>query len=258
MEFLKTVKRRTFWSEVAYYALNLGLVVVLVVLTQTIQSPLLAALLVLLSKWRVFAVRPRYWWTNIQANMVDTIVGVSIVALMYQPGLAFGAQIAIAGCYALWLLVIKPLSRRWQMLLQAAIAIGLGSMAVMMTTYEWPSAVTVLAMFVVGYSAARHFLFSYDEEQIVLLSLIWGALFAELGWLAHYWNYGYRLPGAHTIQLSLPQVTLIALLLSFLGERVYRSWKKHGMVVAAEVVPPAALVGSLVLVMMLAFNSVTI
>ena len=81
MELLKTVKRRTFWSEVAYYVLNIGLAAALLVIVQTIQSPYPALALVILSKWRVIAVRPRFWWANIQANTVDIIVGISVAGL---------------------------------------------------------------------------------------------------------------------------------------------------------------------------------
>ncbi|RKV95158.1 MAG: hypothetical protein D8G53_09440, partial [Candidatus Saccharimonas sp.] len=79
MDLLKTVKRRTFWSEIVYHSLNLGLAAVLLAIARTIQSPYPALALVILSKWRVIAVRPRFWWANIQANLVDVAVGVGIV-----------------------------------------------------------------------------------------------------------------------------------------------------------------------------------
>src|SRR5579864_2531706 len=42
----------------------------------------LALAIILLSKWRMFAVRPRYWPTNIRANGVDIIVGLVTVVFM--------------------------------------------------------------------------------------------------------------------------------------------------------------------------------
>ena len=59
MELLHTVKRKSAFSEIAYYALNIGLAAALLIISQTIQHPAFAIILVLLSKWRVFAVRPR-------------------------------------------------------------------------------------------------------------------------------------------------------------------------------------------------------
>jgi hypothetical protein len=100
VDFLKIAKHRSLISEITYYTLNIGLAMVIFVLSQTIQSPVLAIVLVLLSKWRVLAVRPRFWWTNLQANMVDIIVGVSIVSLMYVPQLSVVVQVVLAVLYA--------------------------------------------------------------------------------------------------------------------------------------------------------------
>ena len=257
MELLKSIKkRRTVLSEIIYYGLNIGLVVVLFVMALTLKSPLMALVLVVLSKWRVFAVRPRHWWSNIQANMVDLIVGVSIVALMYVPTISVVSQIVLAAVYGVWLIGIKPLSKRWQMQLQAGVAIFFGTTALFSSSYEWPAFVTVLGMFIIGYSAARHFLYSYDEERIVELSLVWGILFAELGWLAHFWAMGYGLPGLEP--LKLPQITIIVLLLSFLGEKAYRGWHQDKKLTVDEMVAPILLVVGLVVAVLVFFNSVTV
>ena len=256
MELLHTVKRKSAFSEVAYYVLNIGLVATLLVISQTIQHPAFAVALVLLSKWRVFAVRPRYWWTNLQANMVDIIVGLSIAVMMYIPNITFAGQLGLGLFYAVWLVVVKPMSKRAAMMWQSATAILLGTMSLFMVSYEWPVSVIVVSMATIGYSATRHFLFTHDEQHIIFLSAIWGVLFAEIGWLAHFWTFGYALPGAGA--LKLPQVTIILLLLSFLGERTYQSWKKHGRVELSDVMAPALLTGALTCVILLFFNSVTI
>lgn len=258
MELLKTVKRRTFWSEVVYQGLNIGLVAALFVLSQTIQSPVIATVLVLLSKWRVLAVRPRYWWANIQANMVDVIVGLGVVALMYAPGMTLYPQAGLAAAYALWLVVIKPLSKRWQMVLQAVIALVVGSAALLIVSYEWPVLSVAAGMFIIGYSVARHFLYSHDDEHMVQLSLIWGVIYAEMGWLAHFWTFSYGVAGALATALRLPQMTIILLLLSFVGERIYTSWRKHGEVQTAEMLAPVLFAFGLIAAMLIVFNSVVI
>jgi hypothetical protein len=114
MELLKTVKRRTFWSELVYYVLNIGLAAALLVIAQAFQTPFPALALVVLSKWRIIAVRPRFWWANIQANLVDLTVGIGVVGLMYLPTSVFYFRVALAVLYAIWLVVIKPMSKRWQ------------------------------------------------------------------------------------------------------------------------------------------------
>ena len=69
----------------------------------------LAFSLVLLSKWRMVAVRPRFWPANIRANSVDIIVGLSIVIFMVHAS-SIGYQLIWVVLYGLWLLVIKPAS----------------------------------------------------------------------------------------------------------------------------------------------------
>lgn len=256
VDFLKIVRQKTLLSEVAYYSLNAGLVLVLLVLSQTIQSATLAIIVVLISKWRVLAVRPRYWWTNIQANSVDIIVGVSLAALMYLPNATFVFQVAMVILYAVWLFAIKPLSKKHHMLIQALISIGLGVTTLYSVSYDWPVVAVVLMMAVIGYGAARHFLYGYEEDQIVLLSGIWGLLFAEIGWLAYYWTFAYNIMGAAMVKL--PQVTIIVLLMSFIGERVYRSWAKNGQVIVGDALMPSVFSVLLIGSLLLFFNSVAI
>lgn len=256
VDFLKIVRHKSLLSEIMYYVLNISLAAAVFILSQTIQSPILAIILVLLSKWRVLAVRPRYWWTNIQANTVDLIVGISIVVLMYQPQVPLAAQVMMALLYVAWLVILKPLSKRVHMMLQSFCAIVFGVTALYSVSYEWPVVVVVFGMLIIGYSAARHFLYSYEEQQIVFLSAIWGLLFAEVGWLAYYWTFSYTIPGATSVQI--PQVTIMVVLMSFVAERTYRSWSSHGKIQAADVVLPAVFSSLLMAVVLLFFNSVTI
>lgn len=256
MELIKSVKHRSFFSNLAYYGLNLGMVAVLFAMSQTIHYPLAAIILVLLSKWRTLSVRPKYWWTNLQGSLVDVIVGVGVVALMYAPQARLELQIGLAIFYAIWLMVIKPLAKRWQMMLQSGVAIFIGITALFVVSHEWPAAIVTILTFVIGYGAARHFLLSYRDDHMTLLSLIWGLVFAELGWLAHYWTFGYALLGVQT--LKLPQITVILLLLSFVGERVYASWHRRKKVVVSEVAGSAIFSAALIVVILVFFNSVVI
>ena len=68
---------------------------------------LLAITLILLSKWRVLAVQPRFWIPNIKANLIDVVVGISTVVLIYS---AESSWLAILWTvlYASWLLFLKP------------------------------------------------------------------------------------------------------------------------------------------------------
>lgn len=256
VDLLKIVKKKTLLNEVLYYVLNAGLVILLFILSQTIQSPILAIVIVLLSKWRALAVRPRFWWTNIQANIVDVIVGVSIVGLMYLPKVSLLAQLMLAIGYGLWLMVLKPLSKQGPMIVQALVAIILGVTALYAVSYEWPVLVVVLVMAIIGYSTARHVLYTYEEDQIVFLSAIFGLIFAEIGWLAYYWAYSYGL--SSTSALRLPQITIIATLLSLLIGRTYHSWTTNKRIVVGELTALLLFVWLLIVVVLVFFNSVTV
>lgn len=242
MEFLRAHKRRSLLSETIYILLNVGLAAATVIMIWATGSPWLAIALVLLSKWRVLAVRPRYWFAHVEANMVDIIVSAGLVVLMYQAGQTqvsgrgVVVQLILVAIYAAWLLLLKPRTRREAIAGQAAAAIAVGTMALASVSYEWPSSLVVLIMWLIGYSSARHVLVAYSDKDIRLLSLVWGFVFAELGWLAYHWTIAYPLvflPG-----LKLPQVTLLVLGISFLAERAYASHHKHDTVRQSDMLMP--------------------
>lgn len=249
MDLLKMHKRRSRLSEVAYIVLNIGLAAVVFAIVYTANSPWLAIAAVLLSKWRVLAVRPRFWFANLIANMVDIIVGVSVVVLLVaaQGGAAGSgslvAQLIITLLYAGWLLFIKPRSRRVYVALQALIAILVGITALSLVSYSWDSLFFVLAMWGIGYVAARHVLGSYEEPHTTLYSMIVAFMFAEFGWIGFHWLMAYPLPGSGNIQLS--QLALLTALLTFVAERAYASYHKYGTVRRTDILPAIVLAAAL-------------
>ena len=80
-DFIFIRKSRNIASNAAHIFLNLMLGIGSVLITVLSGSPLIGLILVLVSKWRIFAVRPRYMWINFKANLVDIIVGTSTVVL---------------------------------------------------------------------------------------------------------------------------------------------------------------------------------
>ena len=249
MDLLKMHKRRSRLSEVAYVVLNIGLAAMVFAIVYTANSPWLAIAAVLLSKWRVLAVRPRFWFANLIANMVDIIVGVSAVVLLVAAQGSVVAQIVITLLYVAWLLFIKPRSRRVYVALQALIAIMAGITALSLVSYSWDSIFFVLAMWGIGYVAARHVLGSYDEPHTTLYSMIVAFMFAEFGWLGFHWLMAYPLPGSGNIQLS--QLALLTALLTFVAERAYASYYKYGTVRQADVLPSIILAVALGVVMLI-------
>jgi hypothetical protein len=252
MEFLKSSKRRSLVSELIYIGLNIAFAVAILIIVVAVQSPTLAFALVLLSKWRILAVRPRYWFANVQANLVDLIVSISITILIYAANGALVTQIILTLLYIGWLLFVKPRSKRHYIAVQAGAAIFLGTTALMLVSYDWIATLVVALMWIIGFSAARHVLSSYEEAHTSFYSLVWGLLFAEIGWLAYHWTFAYTLPGIGSIKLS--QVALITLAISFLAERAYSSYERHGSIRSNDILMPTLLSVSVIVILVTFFS----
>ena len=88
-DYVLARKSRNVASNMVHIFLNLLLGIGSVLVTVLSGSPILGLILVIASKWRIFAVRSRYLWLNIKSNLVDLIVGISVVLLAYSAGNAF-------------------------------------------------------------------------------------------------------------------------------------------------------------------------
>jgi len=250
MELLKIVRRRSFLSEVAYVVLNIALAVTLLVLVLVVNVPWPALGLVLLSKWRIFAVRSRYWAANIRANMVDVIVGVSMVIFLYAASGDLPTQLGLTALYIAWLLFLKPRSKRSYVAAQAAVGLIFGIGAIVQISTELPASVVVVSAWLVGYSAARHILSVQHESHINFLSLLWGFVVAEIMWLTYHWTIGYLV--GNSLQLS--QTVVIVAALSFLAERIYISYHRNGRVQSSDIMMPTLLTVSVIGVVLFVFG----
>ncbi len=253
MEFLRVARRRSLVSESVYVLLNVALAAAVFGLVVATDSPWLAIGLVVLSKWRVFAVRPRFWIAHIEANVVDSIVSIGTVILMYLAGQGASddgliAQMILAVFFGIWLLAIKPRSKRSYMVLQAGVALLVGTMTLASISYELPSSLFVAMLWIVGYASARHVLSTYSEKETRFLSLVWGFTLATIGWIYFHWMIAYTLP--FMAGLQIPQLTLAVLALSFVAERVYASYAAHDKVRRQDVLMPIIFTISLMVVLL--------
>lgn len=162
----------------------------------------LAILLVVLSKWRMFAVRPRHWLAYIRANSVDIMVGASIVIFMAQTTSNIW-QLIWAFVYVLWLLIIKPGTSLFSVSMQALLAQVAGLMAVYMAWGGSPLYVLVLATWLICYVSARHFFASFDEPYTRFLSNLWGYFGATLAWVLSHWLLYYNIVAQPTLLLTV-------------------------------------------------------
>ncbi len=150
----------------------------------------LAVGLILLSKWRIVAVRPRYWVANIISNGVDILVAVSLVLFMANTSVEWW-QIFWALSYAAWLIGLKPRSDVLSVSAQAMVGQLLG-LAVLYVKFGDATLLGLVAgTWGVTYLAARHFLSSFEEPHVALLSHVWAYFSAGLAFVLGHWLLFY-------------------------------------------------------------------
>lgn len=148
------------------------------------------AAIILASKWRMFAVKPRHWPANIRANAVDIIVGLSILIFMVHTSSGL-LQLIWAILYGLWLLVLKPQSGAAGVSLQALTAQSVGLCALFIVWGDAALYLLVLGGWAVAYISARHFFGSFEEPLIRYLSATWAYFASALIWILGHWLLFY-------------------------------------------------------------------
>lgn len=188
------------FSSFLHYLLLVLLPILALVLVR-LNAVQLALVVIILAKWRMFAVRPRFWPANIRANAIDIMVGLAAVVFIdYAPNALI--EIIWAVLYGVWLIVVKPRSTALWVSLQAAI----GQLAALSALYlAWDSGSPLVLTLVTGlicYLTARHFFDSFDEAYARLLSYTWGYMGAALAWLLSHWLLFYGFLAQPTLLLS--------------------------------------------------------
>ena len=212
-DYVLARKSRNIVSTMVHVFLNLLLGIGSVLVTVLSGSPLLGLILVIASKWRIFAVRSRYLWLNIKSNLVDLIVGVSIVLLAYSAGNAFlPVDFLLMAFYSIWLIFIKPLSSEPATLAQSLIAVFFGISAAAIMTATLDPIVLVLISFVIGYAASRHVLAQSEDKDFTFTTLICGLVFAEIAWLCYSWSIIYTFGSTG---IRIPQLAILLTIFAF-------------------------------------------
>lgn len=186
------------------YFLHLGLVLVLplaVFILVRLNLAIPALVVIVLSKWRMFAVRPRFWGANVRANAVDLMVGLSAVLFMTHFD-SLLIQIAWAVLYAVWLLAIKPGASVPIVTAQAFIGQFAALSALYLTWADGPVWALTALTGAFCFLAARHFLDAFDEPYARMLAYVWGYFGAALAWLTSHWLLFYRGVALPTLLLS--------------------------------------------------------
>jgi len=194
------IKPASGFSKVVYIIFNaiLPLVVFALVRTDFVQ---LALAIILLSKWRMFAVRPRFWLANIRANAVDIIVGISVLVFMINTDSQL-LQLIWTAAYIGWLVILKPAASTLLISSQALVGLIAGLMAIFVGWGGGPLYGLVFTTGLVCYLAAHHFFDSFDEPYARLLSYIWGYFGAALTWVLGHWLLYYGVVAQPVLLLS--------------------------------------------------------
>jgi hypothetical protein len=253
-DFLDVNRSKSAISELIYMAMNLLFACAAIFLVIATNTFVFSLILLLLAKWRIFAVRPTYWLANIKTNLVDIVVGASLIILAYFYSYNIFTNIALVVAYVVWLLVIKPKTSAFFAGVQSATALALGLMATSQAAYAVPSVFLAVPSFIIGYTAARHFLVSSEvSENIGFLSFVFGLSIMELAWISYHWLSSYKLP---LVDLEVPQLAMIALAGSYVSAKVVNSATSHnGKIRRKDVLLPAIFGVSVIVVMVVWFSN---
>lgn len=218
--------------------LHLGLVLVLplvlfVLVRLNLAVP--AAVIIVLSKWRMFAVRPRFWAANIRANSVDLMVGLSVVLFMTHYD-SLWIQILWAVLYALWLLAVKPGVTTLSVMVQAFIGQLAALTALYLTWADGPVYALTLITGLLCFLAARHFFDAFDEPYAKMLAYVWGYFGAALAWLTSHWLLYYKGVALPTLLLTTLGYGLAVLYYLDHTDRLTKSVRRQFILIMVAIV----------------------
>lgn len=200
-----------------FYLVLLPLVVVGLVFGRFVA---IALIVIVLSKWRMLAVKPRYWLANIRSNLVDIIVGFSVVSFM-AGSRVLSTTLIWGAVYSFWLIAIKPRSSPLMVGAQAFIAQGLGLVALFANHNQMHQVFLVLLTWLICFSSARHFLVTFEDEANRTLSHVWGLFGAEIALILGHWQIVYS--GA------IPQIALVLSVVGYALGAGYYLHKTRGL-----------------------------
>ncbi len=246
-------KSRNALSSLLHVVLNLLLAVISVGATVVTGNCIIGLILVLISKWRIFAVNHRYWLLNLRASLVDVIVGVSCVLLAFAAGTSFlPVHLMLMAAYAIWLIVIKPRSSTNSAIFQALCAVFIGTTTATVFAAVTDSIVLVIATFIICYAASYHVLVQSDSQDCTLISLVFGLISAEIAWLSHAWLIIYTIG---TTGIGVAQLSFILSILAFAYFKICGNLSEHhGKLKLRELTLPLIFCLTVIAVLIIGFS----
>lgn len=195
------IKPASGFSKIFYWLLIILLPLLALVFVRLSILPL-AYGVVILSKWRMFAIRPRHWPASIRLNAINIIMGLSFVVFMAQSSSLIW-QLLWVIAYEAWLLYVKPKSKIFWVSVQASLGQFLGLMALYLLWGRSSLAILVLASGVICYLSARHFFSAFEEPLSSTLAYIWSYIAVALTWVLGHWLLYYGFVSQAVLLLSV-------------------------------------------------------
>lgn len=203
-KLLYKLKPESGFSHFLHLVFNVLLPIVVIIFIR-LDLFVLAAVMVLLAKWRILAVKPRYWVSNLRANLVDIFVGLSIVAFMAGTA-SWYSQLIWTLFYIVWLVWLKQQSKPIAVISQALTAQALALIAFYRTFPESSILLGMVIVWLVCYASARHFLSAFEEPLAGLIANIWAWFGIVMAWILGHWMIDY---------MFLPQIALVLTVLGY-------------------------------------------
>lgn len=184
-------KVRPKYGFAHYFHLSLvAILPLLVFIFVRIELVGVALAIILLSKWRIFAVRPRHWLAHLRTNAVDLIFSLSILAFIVNSD-SMSWQLIWVLFFEVWVLYIKPGTSTLMVSVQALLAQMIGLVAVFVAFEESSIGVYIIFTSIISYFSARHFFGSFEEKYFNAYSSTWALFVAALTWLLSHWLLFY-------------------------------------------------------------------
>jgi len=187
--------------------LSVALPITVYILVSVFHLSWLALALILLSKWQIFVVKPRFWWANLKFSAIDLIFKLSILLLLVQSQAKIDSLInksslalhlleaLLVALYLFWNTYLRKLSTNTGMLIQSLAAQLLGFISIAwlagFSINTLPIPIIIILTWTITYAAAQHTMYAYEETAIPQLASFWALFATSLSFLQYIWGQNF-------------------------------------------------------------------
>lgn len=198
---------REIAGKFTHNLLSVALPLAVYVLVAIFHLSWLALILILLSKWQIFVVKPRFWWANLKFSAVDLIFKLSVLLLMVQSQEKIDLlinksslplhllQATLVTLYLFWNTYLRKLSSSKGMLFQSLASQGIGLISVAwlagFSVNTLPIPIIIGLTWIITYASAQHSMYAFEETAIPQLAGFWALFATSLSFLQYIWGQNF-------------------------------------------------------------------